>query len=112
MPARTFEFKEGSSNKFWNIEHKGNTVTVTYGKIGTAGQTKPKDFPDETAAKKEYDKLIAEKTKKGYLETTAGGGGSAATAVASEPTAAEPVPAAAEKTSKAKGGARAKGGTK
>jgi predicted DNA-binding WGR domain protein len=52
------------------IELKGKSFTVNFGKIGTSGQTQKKDFPDEAKAKKEYDKLIGEKVKKGYKETT------------------------------------------
>ena len=61
-----FEFSEGTSNKFWEIELSGVSFTTTFGKIGTAGQSSTKEFATEQAAKKEYDKLIAEKTKKGY----------------------------------------------
>ena len=43
-------------------------VTTYYGKIGSAGQNKPKTFGDEAAAEKEYNKLVAEKLKKGYKE--------------------------------------------
>jgi len=67
---RTFEFSEGTSNKFWNIELNGASLTTTYGKIGSAGQSKTKDFDDEAKARKEYDKLIKEKTGKGYVEKT------------------------------------------
>jgi uncharacterized protein (TIGR02996 family) len=67
---RTFEFSEGTSNKFWRIEVSGNRTTVTFGKIGTAGQTQIKDHADAAAAQKEHDKLVAEKLKKGYRETT------------------------------------------
>src|SRR5262249_8911849 len=70
-PAATkkaFVLKDDKSDKFWDIELKGKTVTVTFGKSGTKGQTKPKDFADEAAAKKEYDKLVTEKVKKGYTE--------------------------------------------
>lgn len=63
-----FEFSEGSSNKFWEIERQGKEVTVLYGRIGTNGQTNVKSFPDEAAATKHVDKLIAEKTGKGYRE--------------------------------------------
>lgn len=66
--ARRFEFSEDGSNKFWEIRLEGASHTVRYGKIGTDGQTKTKDFDDEDAAKKDHDKLIAEKTKKGYVE--------------------------------------------
>ena len=36
------------------------------GRVGTDGQSKTKMFKDAAAAKKEYDKLITEKTGKGY----------------------------------------------
>lgn len=61
-----YEFVEGSSSKFWEIELEGNAFTVTYGKIGTDGQTSTKEFDDEAKARKEYDKIIASKVKKGY----------------------------------------------
>lgn len=65
---RYFEFVEGTSSKFWEISMSGSEVTTRWGKIGTDGQSKTKPFKDEAAAKKEYDKLIAEKTGKGYVE--------------------------------------------
>jgi len=61
-----YEFSEGSSNKFWQIDLSGKSFTTTYGKIGTGGQTTVKSFKTDAEAKKEYDKLIAEKVKKGY----------------------------------------------
>ena len=66
-----YEFSEGSSNKFWEIKLSGKSFTTTYGKIGTDGQTTIKTFKTDAEAKKEHDKLIAEKTKKGYQETVA-----------------------------------------
>lgn len=71
-----YEFSEGSSNKFWEINLNGKAFTTTYGKIGTSGQTSIKTWKDNAEAKKEYDKLVAEKTKKGYKP--AGGNGAAA----------------------------------
>jgi uncharacterized protein (TIGR02996 family) len=67
---RTFEFTDAKSRKFWNIDVKDNAFTVTYGKIGTVGQSQTKTFKDAPAAQAEADKLIKEKTKKGYTETT------------------------------------------
>jgi predicted DNA-binding WGR domain protein len=67
---RSFTYADGKSNKFWNIELRGSGFTVTFGKVGTAGQTQVKQFPDEAAARKEHDKLVAEKLRKGYAETT------------------------------------------
>lgn len=72
-----YEFSEGTSNKFWEINLSGKSFTTTYGKIGTSGQTTIKQFKSDAEAKKEYDKLIAEKVKKGY-QSANGSGGSAA----------------------------------
>ncbi|MCE9562756.1 MAG: WGR domain-containing protein [Planctomycetes bacterium] len=79
---RTFQFSDAKSHKFWNIDVSGNSFTVTYGKIGTAGQTQTKSFPTPAKALEGADKLIKEKTGKGYVETTpkAAGTGSAAEA--------------------------------
>ena len=65
---RMFEFHDGSSDKFWNIELSGNEHTVQYGRSGTDGQTKTKSFGDEAEAEKSFEKLIAQKVKKGYVE--------------------------------------------
>jgi uncharacterized protein (TIGR02996 family) len=67
---RTFVFKDNKSNKFWNIELKGASYTVTFGKVGTKGQTQVKAFPSAAAARKAHDKLVAEKVSKGYVETS------------------------------------------
>jgi uncharacterized protein (TIGR02996 family) len=69
-----YEFQEGTSSKFWEINLLGKSFTTKFGKIGSNGQTKIKDCASEAAAKAEVDKLIAEKTKKGYQPA---GGGSA-----------------------------------
>jgi len=80
MSARRFEFSEGTSNKFWVIERNGSTNTVTFGRIGTAGQVQAKEHSDEEEASKAYQKLIDEKLRKGYIEVTAGSGAQAAPA--------------------------------
>ncbi|EKR65878.1 putative molybdate metabolism regulator MolR [Leptospira weilii str. 2006001853] len=59
-------YQDATSNKFWNIEAAGNTFTVTYGKIGTNGQTQTKSFDTEEKCLKEAQKLLSEKLKKGY----------------------------------------------
>jgi DNA ligase-1 len=68
---RYFEFVGGSSSKFWEISSSGTDVTVRFGKIGTNGQTQTKTLADANAAAKHAEKLIAEKTAKGYQETAA-----------------------------------------
>jgi len=61
-------YQDETSNKFWNIVIKGKQYTVTYGRVGTAGTSKTKEFADEAAALKDGAKLIAAKKKKGYSE--------------------------------------------
>jgi predicted DNA-binding WGR domain protein len=69
MPgARRFEFEEDGSSKFWEVVVAGNVCTVRFGKIGSAGQKKPKSLASPEAAQKEMDKLVREKTGKGYEE--------------------------------------------
>ena len=77
---RTFQYSDAKSHKFWNVDVSGNTLTVTYGKIGTTGQTQTKTFPTPAKAQAEADKLIKEKTGKGYVETTPKAGASDAEA--------------------------------
>jgi uncharacterized protein (TIGR02996 family) len=67
---RTFQYNDAKSHKFWNIKVSGGSFTVTFGKVGTAGQTKTKSFASSDKAQAEADKLIREKTGKGYIETT------------------------------------------
>jgi DNA ligase-1 len=65
---RYFEFIAGSLCKFWEISWSGADVTTRWGRLGTDGQSKTRTFQDEAAAKKVHDKLIADKTRKGYME--------------------------------------------
>lgn len=60
-----------TGNSFWYIELRGNSFSITFGRIGAAGQTQHKEFDDEATARQEHDRAIAEKLKKGYRETTA-----------------------------------------
>jgi|AGTN01.3.fsa_nt_gi Uncharacterized conserved protein len=94
--SRHFEFTENNSSKFWEIELSGNSFTTWWGKIGTDGMSKTKEFSSDAEAKLEYDKLVAEKVKKGYVET--GVVASKPAPVASSPTApvaSSPKPAVA-----------------
>ncbi|WP_061246695.1 WGR domain-containing protein [Leptospira noguchii] len=61
-------FKEGNSNKFWQIEVSGNSFTVIYGKTGFSGQTQTKNFDDKETCLREAKKLLSEKLKKGYID--------------------------------------------
>lgn len=72
MSFREFEYADGKSFKFWKIEQQGSAIVTRYGRIGADGQETNKDFGTPEAAKKAYDKLVAEKTGKGYVEKTSG----------------------------------------
>lgn len=68
ISKRRFEFVAGASNKFWEIAVSGREHTIRFGRIGTNGQSQTKEFPTEAAAAKDAERLIAEKTRKGYCE--------------------------------------------
>lgn len=68
MPRHELEFRDEKSAKFWHIELQGCAHTVRYGRIGTTGQSKTKEFSDQREAEKSYQKLLASKLKKGYRE--------------------------------------------
>ena len=66
--VRRFEYVEGKPSKFWEVSIQGTKVTTRYGRIGSDGQSTTKSFPDDAAATKNVEKLIKEKTDKGYQE--------------------------------------------
>lgn len=63
-----FTYKDEKSDKFWSVEMKDNSLTVVYGRTGTAGTTNTKKFVNPYKAAVEADKLVNEKLKKGYKE--------------------------------------------
>ncbi len=65
---RRFECVEGSASKFWEVDVAGDALTVRYGRIGSNGQIQTKSFASAAKAQAEHDKLIREKTGKGYAE--------------------------------------------
>lgn len=66
---RAFVYKDEKSDKFWRIEQLGTDLAVNYGKTGAVGKYEIKEFDDEAEALKQAEKLVAQKLKKGYLET-------------------------------------------
>lgn len=71
LAMRRFEFKQGSSYKFWEIHVEGNAYTARYGKVGTDGQTQSKTLATAEKAAAEAEKKIREKVGKGYAEVAA-----------------------------------------
>ncbi|PHS05031.1 MAG: hypothetical protein COA78_15785 [Blastopirellula sp.] len=68
---RHLQFDDGTSSKFWEIVVDGASHTVRFGRIGTDGQKKTKDFSSTAEAQQSCDRLIQQKTKKGYREVSA-----------------------------------------
>ena len=65
---KTYIYQDEKSHKFWAVEQQGNELHISWGKVGTQGQSQVKNFADAAAAEKAELKLIAEKVKKGYVE--------------------------------------------
>lgn len=72
----------GQAEKFWEVSITKTELTIRFGKIGANGQTVLKTFPDANTAEREAEKLIAEKIKKGYIETSIGAKSTSATGAA------------------------------
>ncbi len=56
---RRFELSDGTSNKFWEVDVEGDTLTTRWGRLGTAGQTKSRRFASDDKAKIERDAVDA-----------------------------------------------------
>ncbi|UJW31147.1 DUF4132 domain-containing protein [Saccharothrix sp. AJ9571] len=66
---RRLEYIGGGSAKFWEGVVRGTEVVVTWGRIGTAGQSKRKEFGSAQDAAAFLAKQADEKVKKGYTDT-------------------------------------------
>ncbi|MCP4449056.1 MAG: WGR domain-containing protein [Myxococcales bacterium] len=66
-----YELTDETSAKFWEIQVKGSEIVVTYGRIGSKGQTRAKDHGSPALAKKAATKLTNAKVKKGYAKKVA-----------------------------------------
>jgi predicted DNA-binding WGR domain protein len=93
MSRRYFEYTDAKSNKFWAISISESSTTVEWGRIGTNGQSKTKDFGSASEAQASYDKLVKEKTKEGYKELGSAAPPASPVAQASKPAPAKPAPA-------------------
>lgn len=62
------EFRDGTSNKFWEIDRQGAEVSTRWGKLGADGQCKTKDFGTEAKAEAAVTKQVSAKRSKGYVD--------------------------------------------
>jgi predicted DNA-binding WGR domain protein len=56
------------SQKYWSIEKENLSFLINYGKLGADGNKTEKRFASKADCQNEFEKLIAEKIKKGYVE--------------------------------------------
>jgi predicted DNA-binding WGR domain protein len=72
-PAKRYlRSDEGGTDKFWFAELSGRSFQVRWGQRGTAGQTKVHELDDAAAARRAFDKKVAEKLDKGYWDAPEG----------------------------------------
>jgi len=65
--TRRFELVDGTTSKFWEITLERDRHQVRYGRIDSTGQVRVKNFSNPEAARRDADKLIAAKMRKGYV---------------------------------------------
>ncbi len=49
---RHFIYQDEKSHKFWAVQQQGNELHISWGKVGTKGQSQIKSFSDAAAAAK------------------------------------------------------------
>ena len=72
MEAIYLELSDGAEHKFYEASTQGHILAVRYGRIGTQGTSQTKTFDTPQAAEAEALKKLAEKRKKGYVDTVPG----------------------------------------
>lgn len=68
---RRFEYVQGNQAKFWEISRRGAVLTVGSGRIGGTSKVRNKQLADYMAAEQEFDRLIRDKLRRGYVEVQA-----------------------------------------
>ena len=68
MKTQRFEFFSEKSAKFWEVEVDGKSMTTTYGRYGSEGQSTTKKFASAEDARDAAEKLAKQKSGKGYLK--------------------------------------------
>lgn len=64
----TLTCTEDNHQKFYTLSLQKNVVSAHFGRIGSDGQRKDTTFDSETEAQKQFETLLAQKKKKGYVE--------------------------------------------
>lgn len=61
-----YHYKDDKSDKFWRIEYAGAALAFNYGKTGTIGKCKIKEFDGAEECEKKAKRLISAKRESGY----------------------------------------------
>lgn len=67
LTFKRFAFADETSNKFWEAAVDDARLIIRFGRIGTKGQVQVKTYKDAEQAEREREKMIREKTGKGYV---------------------------------------------
>lgn len=86
----SLESTEDGSSKFWRVRQEGETLHTNFGRIGTQGQTRKKQYEDAVAAVEEMARARKEKLSKGYVSTETAAPTSAKPSDPSTPASAKP----------------------
>ncbi|MFT5524936.1 MAG: putative DNA-binding WGR domain protein, partial [Pirellulaceae bacterium] len=60
---RFLEFEATKSSKLWELTANGGAVTVGYGRIGSDGTSKTREFSDSSAADAYAERLVQRKSE-------------------------------------------------
>jgi predicted DNA-binding WGR domain protein len=66
------ELSDGTSHKFYEITVKDNRLMIRFGRIGTQGHSNVEEYDTPEKARKEANKRVLKKKKKGYQEAKEG----------------------------------------
>ncbi|WP_327067396.1 WGR domain-containing protein [Kitasatospora sp. NBC_01250] len=64
--------EQGSAHKFYEVRQAGTELTVSYGRIGEAGQVRSTSYPTVEKAAAAAAKKVGEKVRKGYAPARRG----------------------------------------
>ena len=70
ITERVFFCTQDGAHKFWRVLVKDEAQTVSWGRIGTAGQLLMRPFASGAEAQAATETLIAQKIAKGYVEVS------------------------------------------
>jgi predicted DNA-binding WGR domain protein len=72
MARHRYEFADGRTSKFWEIQIRDKAYVIRYGKLGSAGRTVERQFTSQQDAEEAAAALVRAKLKKGYREVSGG----------------------------------------